>query len=178
MTDHDDQWLVRQCLAGNSRAFEVLVDRYEMSIFNVVLKMVKNPDDAADLTQSAFVKAYEKLHTYKPRYKFFSWFYRIAINESLNFLSQRKNFDHLNEGLLSTEKNPDEILDELERDENIQDALMALKPESRIVIVLRHFQELSYREISQILDVPEKTVKSRLFGARSHLRRILTRKGL
>lgn len=178
MAEHDDQWLVKQCLSGNTRAFEALVDRYEVPIFNVVLKMVRNADDAADLTQTAFVKAYEKLHTYNPRYKFFSWFYRIAVNESLNFLNQRKSHDHLDDGLPSAEKNPVEALDQQERDEAIQDALMVLKPDLRIVIVLRHFQDLTYREISQILEVPEKKVKSRLFAARGQLRRILTRKGL
>lgn len=178
MTDRDDQWLVRQCLGGNSRAFEVLVDRYEMPIYNVILKMVRNEDDAADLTQTAFVKAFEKLHMYKPRYKFFSWFYRMAFNESLNFINQRRNLHQLEEGIHSTDKSPLEQLDESDREEAIQDGLMILKPELRIVIVLRHFQELSYREISQILEVPEKKIKSRLFEARNQLRRILSRKGL
>ena len=89
MTDVDDVTLVRRCIDGDNVAFESLLDRYQGRIFNAVLRMVHDWDDARDLTQTVFVKAYENLRRYDPKYKFFSWIYRIAMNESLNFVARR-----------------------------------------------------------------------------------------
>src|SRR5262249_12994173 len=82
----DDNALVQGCLGGDEHAFEILVVRYQGPIYNAVLRMVRDRDDASDLTQNAFLKAYQQLARFDPQYKFFSWLYRIAINESLNFV--------------------------------------------------------------------------------------------
>jgi len=178
MIEHDDATLVKLCLAGDTKAFEQIVDRYQKKIFNIALRIATDQDDAEDITQSVFVKAYERLNTFDPKYKLFSWLYRIAINESLNFVGQRQNLQRLDEAEVSKELSPEETLDTAINSEAVQNALMKLKLEHRVVIVLKHFQELSYREISYILDLPEKTVKSRLFTAREQLRRVLLRKAL
>lgn len=178
MKEDTDIILVRHCLNGNNRAFESIVDKYEKPVFNAALRIINNYQDAEDVTQSAFVKAFEKLTTFNPRYKFFSWLYRIVVNESLNFVSQRKRLVELNTDLVSREKTAEEAYDDIETSQQVQVALMDLKVEHRVVIVLKHFQELSYTEISQILDISEKTVKSRLFTAREQLRtRLLKRYG-
>lgn len=172
--EHDDAALVRECLAGNTKAFEALVDKYQKVIFNVAYRMINNYDDAEDITQSVFIKVYEKLNIFNPKFKFFSWLYRMAVNESLNYLNQKKRTEILNaDSIVSKEKTPEEIYTELELSEKIQDALMELDPDHRILIVLRHFQDCSYKEMSYILDIPEKTVKSRLFTARQLLKTVL-----
>lgn len=177
MTEEPDLILVKQCLRGDRKAFESIVEKYQKTMFNVALRIVNDYDDAQDVTQSVFVKAFESLKSFDPKYKFFSWLYRIGVNEALNFLNQKRNFEGLDEGLVSKEKTPDETYDDLELGEDIRQALLCLKLEYRTVIVLKHFQNLSYKEISYIVDLPEKTVKARLFTARHLLREILLKKG-
>jgi RNA polymerase sigma-70 factor (ECF subfamily) len=89
--EQEDKELVRRCLKGEKEAFGTILDRYEKPIYNLVLRMVNDRDDAADLTQTIFVKAYEKLDTYDERFKFFSWLYKIAVNTALNFISHRRH---------------------------------------------------------------------------------------
>ena len=178
MPNKSDLELVRQVLNGKNQAFEMLVVKYQKPIFNAAFRMVQNSDDAEEIAQSAFVKAYEKLSSYNEKYKFFSWLYRIAINETLNFISKRKNKDSLDTEMVSRESSPEDLYSHSERSQNLQIALGELKSEYRAVIVLKHLQELSYQEISEILDVPVKTVKSHLFTARQQLREVLLKRGI
>jgi RNA polymerase sigma-70 factor (ECF subfamily) len=178
MQELDDQDLVRRSLKGDQKAFESLLDRYEKPIYNLALRMVNDVDDAADLTQTVFIKAYEKLGTYNERFKFFSWLYKIAVNTALNFLEQQKRHDLLGDKDVSEGHIVEEQFEASERVQKLEDAILQLEPEYRIVIVLKHFHDLSYDEIGRILDIPEKTVKSRLFTARGLLRKILLGFGL
>ena len=178
MKEQDDKELVRRCLQGEKKAFETILDRYEKTIYNLVLRMVNDGEDASDLTQSVFVKAYEKLNTYNARFKFFSWLYKIAVNTSLNFIGHRKNQERLSDDLVSEDTGLEKEFEESERCQKLEDAILALRPDYRIVIVLRHFQDLSYDEMSKVLEIPMKTVKSRLFTARQMLKVILTKSGL
>jgi len=177
MTEREDKALVRECLDGDTRAFEVLVDRYQGVLYNVALRMLHNQEDAMDATQTAFVKAYEKLDSFNPQFKFFSWIYKIMVNESLNMISRRKPQDEVNPNLVSRDKNPEENYEEGVIVEQVQAAIVELPLEYRRVVVLRHFGNLSYREMSGALDIPEKTVKSRLFTARRMLQEILLKMG-
>ncbi len=172
----EDQTLVRRYLGGERGAFEPLVDRYQKTIYNVALRMARDPDDAADITQNVFIKASEKLGSYDPKYKFFSWIYRIAVNESLNFVGSKRRNDELPEDLVSGEGNPEEMLQAGMLSHSVEEGLAKLTDDNRIVIILRHFEELSYDEIGFILDLPVKTVKSRLFTARQSLKKILLQK--
>ena len=178
MQEPDDKDLVRRCLKGDQKAFETLLDRYQKPIYNVALRMVSSNDDAADLTQTVFIKAYENLRSYDERFKFFSWLYKIAVNSSLNFLEQKKRNDLLGDQDVSQGPVLEEQIEASERIEKLDDAILQLKPEYRIVIVLRHFHDLSYDEMGEILDIPEKTVKSRLFTARQMLKDLLLKSGL
>jgi len=130
-----------------------------------------------DATQSAFVNAYEKLHTFDPTYRFFSWIYRIAVNQSLNLVGSRKDQTELEENTAMEGRGPAEIFDSNEARGQLKRALLELEPNHRTVIVLKHLEGFSYREIGELLDIPEKTVKSRLFTARQRLRVILTERG-
>ena len=178
MTEPGDLTLVRACLEGNTKAFESIIDKYQKAVFNIALRMINDYEDAQDISQSVFVKAYEKLDTFKPKYRFFSWIYRMVINESINFLNQRKYYEGFDPNSVSKEKTPEERYNDIELGEKIQDALMDLQIDHRAVIVLRHFEDFSYREMSFMLDISEKTVKSRLYTARQQLRDVLLRKGI
>lgn len=178
MNETDDATLVQECMQGNIKAFEVLVDKYQKPIFNAALRICNNFDSAEDISQAAFVKAFEKLENFNPKYKFFSWMYRIVINEALNFLHQGKNLLVLDENIISKEKTPDQVLEQTELSEKIRDALMHIEPDYRILIELRHFQNCSYNEIGYIMNIPEKTVKSRLYTARQVLGKILIKTGI
>ncbi|HAL56930.1 MAG TPA: RNA polymerase sigma factor RpoE [Bacteroidetes bacterium] len=174
----DDAVLVQRFLRGDQGAFEALLDRYQKPIFNAALRITNNSDDAADITQVVFIKAYEKLQSYNSKYKFFSWLYRIAINESLNYLQGRRQLEQIDDELPSSDQTPEQSIDREEIQEQIEAALLELSLDYRIAIVLCHLQGLSYREAGYVLDVPEKTVKSRLFTARKLMKDILLRKGI
>jgi RNA polymerase sigma-70 factor (ECF subfamily) len=176
--ERTDRELVKQCLAGSKQAFEELVDRYQRVVFNVAYRMVNDFDDAEDITQSVFIKGFERMNSFNPRYRFFSWLYRIAVNESLNHIRTKKRMVELSPELMSKGKTPEETYGEVELSERMGEALMQLAPTYRIVLVLKHLRDCSYKEISEILEIPEKTVKSRLFTARELLRTVLVEKGI
>jgi RNA polymerase sigma-70 factor (ECF subfamily) len=178
MTSDEDARIVETCLAGDARAYRVLMDRYERPLFNAAYRVVNDYEDAMDATQAAFVKAYENLHTFDTSRRFFSWIYRILLNESLNIAKRRKRFDELNDNLAVRARSAEEHLHEKEKGRSVQSALMGLKTEHRVVLVLKHYQGMSYREMSEVVGVPEKTIKSRLFSARQRLKDILLKKGL
>ncbi len=168
----DDGVWVGRCLEGDSSAFEPLVARYQRVLFAVALRLTGDYRDAQDATQNAFVKAYQKLDRYDPSRKFFSWLYRIAVNECLNLRRGRKPHEPLSPALEARTEARDRV-EAIEQHTRIQAALLQLSSEYRQVVVLRHFAELSYDEIAQTLGIPEKTVKSRLFSARERLAGLL-----
>lgn len=131
--------------------------------------MLDNAQDAEDVTQTVFFNAFLKLRTYDPRHKFFSWVYRMTVNESLNVLKRRKRTVTLDdEPAIPAPGAPTNDATELHQ--RVGKALMSLKPDDRAVVVLRHFVFFSYEEIADVLEIPVKTVKSRLFTARERLR--------
>lgn len=176
MTNRDADLAIRVS-QGDQRAFAMLVAQYEKPIFNLALRMVSDPDDAADVTQTAFVKAYTRIRQYNPAYNFFSWIYRIAVNESLNLISRRKVRQNAELEPPPLPKTPEDEFRQSEMGLFIQRALAQMTVEHRVVIVLKHLLMLPYREIATILDIPEKTVKSRLFTARQVLRDRLVEQG-
>jgi len=176
MADTDAQ-LAIQFQNGDRKAFTMLVARYEKPIFNTAFRMVKNFDDAADITQNAFVKAYEKIDTFNPSYKFFNWLYKITVNETLNLIDRRKRRQDFDYDPPAGVPSPEDDLELNEMSHFLQKALDAMSYDQRIVIVLKHLLLLSYNEIANILDIPEKTVKSRLFSARHVLRKELINQG-
>lgn len=177
MIEKADKELVNLTLEGDTNAFGSIIDKYQKKIFNLSLRMLNDYDDAKDITQSVFIKAYEKLKLYNPKYKFFSWLYRMAVNESLNMIKQKKRIDSLQRAKGLEDNSTEEMFENHEFNIYFQRALQNLKPEYRTVIILKHLNGLSYKEISEITDVPEKTVKSRLFSARRLLKEELIREG-
>ena len=151
--------------------------RYQKPVFNVALRMLRNPEDALDVAQTTFLKAFEHLGDYDPAFRFYSWLYRIAINESLNALALRKPSEELDGKALDEAPGPDRLAEGDQALHAIVDGLMHVSPELRTVIVLRHIAQLSYQDIAEALGLPEKTVKSRLHSAREQLRAHLSRSG-
>jgi RNA polymerase sigma-70 factor (ECF subfamily) len=170
VTEYDDATLVEHCRRGNRSACAELVTRYQKPVFNAALRLLRNPEDARDAAQSTFLKAFEHLADYDPSFKFYSWLYRIAINESLNALKARKPRLEVSGAEPDEGPGPDRFAEATEAHRAIEDALMRLTPELRAVVVLRHITQLSYHDMADILEVPEKTVKSRLYSARQLLR--------
>ena len=171
MVDTDDAAVVARCLAGEHNAYEAIVSRYQKGLFNVALRMLGNYEDARDATQTAFIKAYEHLDSFNPEQRFFNWLFRILKNECLNSLRGRRAAEPVSVGLAAT--NRADPVEERERHQAVQSALLTLSVEYREVVVLRHFTDLSYDEIAATLGIPAKTVKSRLYTARQQLGELL-----
>lgn len=170
--DAEDAALVGRVLAGDTTAFETLVQRYQRPLFSVAVRMLGTREDAADATQNALVRIYENLKAFDPDRRFFSWSYRILVNECLNVLRARRSPAEADEAALEPEAF--QQVEAGERRAAVQRALMELAPDLRTVIVLRHYGGLSYEQISESLGgVPVKTVKSRLHTARQRLGRKL-----
>lgn len=169
----DEAALVRQAMAGDTDAFGSLVTRYQKVMYTVALRMLGNAEDAKDTTQDAFVKAYRQLAAFDPQYRFFSWLYRIQLNECFNALRSRRPLDSIEPEMVSLTSTPYDSTLQAERREQIVAALQRLTPEYRAVVVLRHFAGQSYGEMAEALGVPEKTVKSRLYTARQQLSEML-----
>ena len=166
-------------MKGNNKAFERLVNKYQKPIYNLALRMLKEPEDAEDIAQTVFVKAYEKLDSYDPSHQFFSWIYRIAVNESLNFAKHQKRMEEYESGVTDVQhRTPEEDYRRGELSDYIGDAISRLKLDYRLVLVLKHYHDFTYLEMSEVLQIPEKTVKSRLFTARQRLKEILEKEGI
>jgi RNA polymerase sigma-70 factor (ECF subfamily) len=174
--DDDDRVLVQRCRHGDRQAFTTLVVRYQRPIYNAAFWILHKAEDASDVSQIVFLKVAERLDDYDPKYKFFSWIYRIAVNESLNLLRRKDHEEELDEGMdLPGADSADPLwqLNAAERSKRVQSTLKSMAINDRLVLTLRHFSECSYQEMAQILELDEKTVKSRLFEARQRLRGLL-----
>ena len=178
MSSENDRELIDNCMNGDRQAIEGLLFKYEKPVYNAAYRMLNSSEDARDVTQTVFLKVIENLDSYDPRYKFFSWIYRIALNESINCLKKQNRLDPLDREPVSDTIGPEEQTGSEQMSQGMQTALMTIKAEYRTVIVLKHFVDCSYEEIGQILNMPEKKVKSRLYTGRQLLKEALTKNGM
>lgn len=167
--ENDDNEFIRRCREGDVDTFGEIVQKYQKTIYNIAFRMVGDPTDAEHITQTTFMKAYERINLYKRRHPFFIWIHKIAVNETLNFIKRQQEVVGLKDMRQIVESTPETEHYSNERQKRIECALEKLPTEQRIVIVLRHVGDFSYREISKILDISEKTVKLRLFTAREEM---------
>lgn len=165
--DRDEQAVIDRVMAGEPNAFGELVGRYERVLFSVAYRMLQERASAQDATQTAFIRAYEKLATYDRSHRFFSWIYRILVNECLT-QQRRRPTDSL-DAVPPVMHDPGAVLDEARRRHALRQAIAELSPDHRDVVMLRHFGELSYDEVAATLGIPVVTVKSRLYAARQRL---------
>jgi len=173
MSEADERALLERCRHGDRKALVELFRKYEKPVYNVALRITGNRDDAADVAQTVFMKAFESLHRYDPQYRFFSWIYRIAVNESIRSAESEKRWRPLSETEGSPDVGPEALAGADQLTRAVQDSLMELDSKYRAVVVLKHFLDFSYREIGAVLDIPEAVVKSRLYSARQTMKQSL-----
>lgn len=177
MDREPDQALVERLKRGDGAAFRQLVRQYQRPLYNAAFRVLGREEDARDITQVVFLRVAEKLDGYDARYKFFSWVYRIALNESLNLLRRAGReeplADDADETVIGEGADPESQMAAAQVSREVQKALMRMKFTDRAVLTLRHFSECSYEEIADILELKVETVKSRLFEARGRLRLLL-----
>lgn len=184
----NDFQLVERAKEGDQRAYAELMQRYKDSIYFMTLKMINNKEDAMDLTVETFGKAFENLDRYKPDFAFSTWLFRIATNNSIDFIRKKRlsviSMDSMvdDEGddrplqIKSDSLNPEETSIKKQQSKELKDIVDKLPARYKTLIVLRYFDELSYEEIAQQLDLPLGTVKAQLFRARDLLSNVLNRR--
>ncbi len=178
MSDEQDHQLVERTLRGERAAFDQLVQKYQMAVFTVAYNVLGNRSDAEDAAQVVFLKAYEQLNSYDQDFKFFSWLYRITVNESINAKKKKRPFTGVDNFDAIATEHSDQLTQDNELEDRIGEALMELTPTDRAIIVLRHYQEFSYPDIAYIMDITEKKVKSRLYTARQRLKGVFIKRGI
>ncbi len=170
--------MVKDCQNGDKEALDTLVRQMQKPIYNTAYRMLGNPDEAADVTQTTFLNVFENIRRFDPKYRLFSWTYRIAMNEAIDQLKRRKRTEPLEHSPVSDTDLPQETVATSQLGREVQAILMELTEEHRAIIVLRHFGDCSYQDIARILQLPEKTVKSRLFTARQQMKNKLRQHGI
>lgn len=189
MTREQENAVVRAVLNGDVNAFEMLVKEYEKNVYNLALRMVGNSEDAADMSQEAFIKAYNSLDSFRGDSKFSVWLYRIVSNVCLDFIRSRKrkqtvslsmeddNGDDVELDIADDTQSPERLMDKRLTREAVRRGLASLPPGQRQILLLREIQGLSYDEIAEVLNVEAGTVKSRIFRARKKLSAFLLEDG-
>jgi RNA polymerase sigma-70 factor (ECF subfamily) len=170
MSAPSDRDLIQRARRGEAEAFGELVTRYQTNVFNVCYRILHERTTAEDLTQETFIRVHERLNRFDHERPFGPWIRRVAANVCLNHLSSQKNMAEFDEERdAEANERPEAIQEGRERSEQIREALASLPAHYRVVIELRHYQELSYEEIAAELNIPLSDVKSHLFRARKLL---------
>jgi RNA polymerase sigma-70 factor (ECF subfamily) len=174
--EREDAQLVTASKNGDQDAFSLLVQRYQRRVFNLVFRMLQNYEEASEITQETFFAAWQGLRSFRGEARFSTWLYRIAYNCALKQLELRKRDQALNQALQSEQAL--ETADEghtahlaiLDNQEMVQEQLSQLPPKYRIVLILRHLQDMTYEEMAEVLVMPVGTIKTHLFRARNLLK--------
>ncbi|MBE2279490.1 MAG: sigma-70 family RNA polymerase sigma factor [Ignavibacteriaceae bacterium] len=179
--------LIKRASSGDSYAFEALVSRYDKKVLSIAMRYVKSEDDAQDIYQEVFIRVFKNLKNFEFKSEFSTWLYRITVNVCLNFIEKQKKNNALSiyenfggdddddsfsfeSTLKAKDLNPEENLSNKEKGELIKDAIETLSPKQKMVFTLKHFEELKIKEIAEIMDCTEGTVKRYLFDATGKLR--------
>ena len=189
MTEEQILSVIREVLAGDANAFEDIVREYERNVYNIALRMSGDREDALDISQESFLKAYHSLHSFRGESKFSVWLYRIVSNTCLDFLRERKRRAEVplvredGEGenedaqIRDESLSPETLFERKLTRETVRRGLMSLPEDQRKILLLREIQGFSYEEIGQILSIESGTVKSRIFRARRKLCEFLSGDG-
>ncbi len=182
----DDKTLVELACEGREAAYRELLERFQRPVFSLIFRMVRDRELAEDLAQEAFVKAFNAVDSFDPRYKFSSWLFKIANNVAIDHLRKREletvsidgsphsqgeeETEHSRITLESREENPEEYTQARELGGRIEDAIGRLRPEYRTAVLLRHVEGYSYEDIAQVMELPLGTVKTYIHRARKQLK--------
>jgi RNA polymerase sigma-70 factor, ECF subfamily len=171
---HEDGELVRRYLDGDMAAFDGLMTRHERQVYGLCLRFVKNREDAMDLSQEVFIKAFENLRAFRGDASFRTWIYRIAVNHCINHVRKnRRHFVEVQESTLTVEPSAHRRLLDGERRQIVGTLIEGLPPKQRAILELRMNENLSYEEIANILDRSVSTIKSSVFFALNKLRKMV-----
>lgn len=178
-----DETLIEQVKKGECEAFNPLVERYKLSLYRLMYRMVFNRDDAEDLVEEAFIKAYRSISRFEIGRSFYAWLARIAVNNAINYKKKTHNvklepIEWVEHSLTNGKNDPVEMTEEKLLKEKINIAMAKLPPEFRAILILRVEENLCYDEISSILKIPKGTVMSRLARARHKLKELFEEKGV
>ncbi len=182
MTTNNDQTYIDKVLKGDANAFAILVDRYKNMVFTLALKMAKNREEAEEISQDTFIKAYKNLNKFKGDSKFSTWLYKIGYRTSLDNLKKNKgkyNIDTIDEVTINKIKATEGVLEEIERKERaevINNCMLSLPEDERAILWMFYFEELSLKEIIEVTDFSEANVKVKLHRARKSLLNIVKKK--
>jgi len=175
LVEHDDVQLVTASKNGDQDAFSLLVQLYQRRVFNLIFRMLQDYEEASEVTQEAFLAAWQGLSSFRGEARFSTWLYRIAYNCALKQLDARKREKALHTALQAEQTSEstdpkDALLELLDNQEMIQKQLSQLPPKYRIVLILRHLQDMTYEEMAEVLTMPVGTIKTHLFRARNLLK--------
>lgn len=175
----NDQHYINLVISGDTNAFSVLVDRYKDLVYTLTLRMLKNREEAEEVSQDTFIKVYKSLNKFKGDSKFSTWIYKIAYNSCLDRLKKNKKFfndvpiDEFTEHQIKTIDNALHHLEEKEREQAIQDCIALLPSDDAFLLTLYYFEEQSLDEISKAMNLAPNNVKVKLFRSRKKLATIL-----
>jgi RNA polymerase sigma-70 factor (ECF subfamily) len=183
VSDHE---LVTRAQLGSEKAYRELLDRYQRPVFSIIFRMIRDREQAEDLAQETFVRVFNHIGRYDPRYKFSSWIFKIATNLTIDWIRRKElktvsidgsrnatTSDEMEASaitIVSEDENPEELLEAKELGEEIEAAIGKLRPEYRAAILLRHVEGREYQEIAEIMSLPLGTVKTYIHRGRNELR--------
>lgn len=175
----EQQW-IQEVLAGNKQAYAQIINKYKNPLYATILRMTKNPYDAQDLVQEAFIKMYEQLGKYNRTGSFSSWMYRVAINHCMDeFRKKRYKMKsvEIDERMIASTTTPELIFFKNEKSRRLERLIATLSEDERIILLLRYVNELSYQEISEAVEIPLATVRNKLHRAKKKMRNTVKREG-
>ncbi|SEL81323.1 RNA polymerase, sigma subunit, ECF family [Aquimarina amphilecti] len=179
MNHQSDQYYIKQVLEGDANAFSTLVERYQNLVYTVIYRMVRNKEEAEEVAQDTFIKAYRSLSNYRGEAKFSTWLYTIAYRKSLDAIKTKKRFvateliEEISEGEVTNVNDALSYLQDKERKQIISDSILKLPEEEAAIITLYYFEEKSVKEIKDIIGLTEDNIKIKLYRSRKKLYSIL-----
>lgn len=179
MNHQSDQYYIKQVLEGEVNAFSSLVERYQSLVYTIVFRMVRNKEEAEEIAQDTFIKAYKSLSKYRGEAKFSTWLYTIAYRKSLDAIKKNKRFvateliEEVSEGEVGVVNDALSYLQDIERKEIISNSILKLPEEESAIITLYYFEEKSIKEIKEIVGLTEDNIKIKLYRSRKKLYSIL-----
>ncbi len=179
MNTKPDEYYIKQTLSGNVNAYAFLVEKYKHMVYILAIRIVKNREEAEEISQDVFVKAFKKLESFKGESKFSTWVYKIAYYASLDVVKRNKRFvsseniDDIRDGDLGKVQDAISYLHDEERKKVINEALLKLNEDERIILTLYYFEDYPVKEISKVVNLSIDNIKTKLFRSRKKLATIL-----
>lgn len=179
MTTNDEQKIINQIIAGDTRAFAILVERYKDLVYSLAIRMLQNREEAEEVAQDSFIKIYKSLNSFKGNSKVSTWIYKVTYNTCLDRIKKNKRqmnevaIDEFTEHLVKTIENALDALEKKEYQQTVQDCLNQMPSEDSFLLTLYYFEDLSLEEISKIVNIEANNVKVKLFRSRKKLASLL-----